>query len=148
LFAFFFFFACYSFLTSFALPLLCIQVVTHPKFDSFILLCIIINCFFMAVEDPVKYKKDGRDADGEWPGHVMYVELAHAFLLSLYFFGFDFFVKTNEGARLLTYVGDHFAPPIALLGVSFHRDLLSLCCTPFFRSGFLLLFSQVHGHAL
>ena len=44
---------------------------THPKFDTVILTCIVINCVFMAVEDPVKYKKDGRDADGDWPGHVM-----------------------------------------------------------------------------
>ena len=40
-------------------------IVTHRYFDSIILVCIAINCFFMAIEDPVE------------AGNLLYFDIAY-----------------------------------------------------------------------
>jgi hypothetical protein len=53
--------------------LFCWQIVTYPAFDNFILICIAINCFFMAIEDPVKSGED------DIHGQIMYFDFSYAY---------------------------------------------------------------------
>mmetsp|Transcript_69269 Transcript_69269/g.156588 ORF Transcript_69269/g.156588 Transcript_69269/m.156588 type:complete len:378 (-) Transcript_69269:198-1331(-) len=49
----------------------CWDIATHPKFDALILFAIMLNCFFMAIEDPVTEK----DADD---GNILYFDMSYA----------------------------------------------------------------------
>ena len=51
--------------------LACWNIVRRPEFDTFILICIALNCFFMAIEDP-NYKGD--DENG---GNILYFDISY-----------------------------------------------------------------------
>mmetsp|Transcript_2584 Transcript_2584/g.3507 ORF Transcript_2584/g.3507 Transcript_2584/m.3507 type:complete len:1836 (-) Transcript_2584:287-5794(-) len=53
--------------------LICWQIVTFPAFDTVILVSIAINCFFMAIEDPVK---SGHDDEH---GRIMYFDFSYEY---------------------------------------------------------------------
>jgi voltage-dependent calcium channel L type alpha-1D len=53
--------------------LICWQIVTFPAFDNVILVSIAINCFFMAIEDPVK---SGHDDEH---GRIMYFDFSYEY---------------------------------------------------------------------